>query len=887
MSGMGRGRGGSPRKARASTGSAPTNADSSSSIARSPTRGTSKRGRKSTTSVRERNPPDATSATQTAIRPPAIMGRRSLLPPPPPTNREADDVIVSAGQLPADGADESTISASGPRTDLDADPASLATPGASRHMGDDTSILWSRPRRSLSQPPPNSVIRRQLRTAAGGTPLHPPYPAASTPRRQLPTAAMSGTLGGGATETPRRGTPSSVGRAGGSAIASEVRRRRQERAYMLAERSGDVSTNVLMQLTRTPLPGASIPIGTGVGTGRASFGPASVNRSKRAAGRKSRTKGIAGWGAGCVESPFDLLSKLARAPGFYIPASEQSMLAERAQQHAMLAPPPQAMGNSTNLNASAAAAAARRSGASIASESRSVLQPGESVPGELTRDQSDMSLIDEDGSYTRRTGAIGGGDEDDEQDDTDAGLARRQQRIRAGVFLFDQNSTMVLTPNKGRASEGFSAAGDMSRPSFLSELSNFSGGRSRGDRTALFKATNDRTMDMDLTNVYDAATANGNIDDERLMSMLADITRESLFGHGRESMASQRLSVLGRLGDEDEDAALQDKSREQTQEDDEVFGDAGIAVERRSRAMSEPFVEEAQDISMVVPIFDELGPLEDMPSFDDRSQGGSADVTGDDDADADGTMLGAADEEDLTTRPQEDGYETMTESEMESDEGAASVGKVKTKSRVVLKQRIVRKKKIRISPHTGEEVPSLPASLTKAWFTSFVMPASSGSGTKSGKYKIEKTAMDAVEDASHAFFAQFAQEISAQAKASGRSSTINEQDVIAVLKDHGHVTASTSLPSLIRKHLPREIADLMTITSSSSSGSGSKKRKRSKVKDAETSNASDYIRSDTDKGKSKGHATVKGRAGSSKALGKSLSKQKPGSSTKVGKKLRK
>ena len=36
---------------------------------------------------------------------------------------------------------------------------------------------------------------------------------------------------------------------------------------------------------------------------------------------------------------------------------------------------------------------------------------------------------------------------------------------------------------------------------------------------------------------------------------------------------------------------------------------------------------------------------------------------------------------------------------------------------------------------------------------------------------------------SHAFFAQFAQEISAQAEASGRSSTINEADVIAVMKE--------------------------------------------------------------------------------------------------------
>lgn len=37
------------------------------------------------------------------------------------------------------------------------------------------------------------------------------------------------------------------------------------------------------------------------------------SRMRRAtAGRQSRIRGIAGWGGGRVESPFDLLSKLAR-----------------------------------------------------------------------------------------------------------------------------------------------------------------------------------------------------------------------------------------------------------------------------------------------------------------------------------------------------------------------------------------------------------------------------------------------------------------------------------------------------------------------------------------------------------------------------------------------
>lgn len=48
--------------------------------------------------------------------------------------------------------------------------------------------------------------------------------------------------------------------------------------------------------------------------------------------------------------------------------------------------------------------------------------------------------------------------------------------------------------------------------------------------------------------------------------------------------------------------------------------------------------------------------------------------------------------------PIDDGYDTMTESEGASDD-EADASRIKSKSRVVLKQRLVRKKKIRYVQH--------------------------------------------------------------------------------------------------------------------------------------------------------------------------------------------
>ena len=498
MSGTGRkstssSSGGSSRRGggRASTGSA----GNTSRRGRSPTKGTSG-PRKSTTSVPAAAATDVTSGSR------PVTGRRSLVQPQPPA--VANDSLVSEGSDNRTGADLTTP----PR----------GRPSAAAAPADDTQLLV-RARRSLSQPPPNSTIRRQLRAAIGGTPLHP---SASTPKRQLPTAATPGT--GGLVSTPHRGrpsgvdpTPASVGRSGGSAITSEVRRRRrQNRESMLTERSGDASFHALAALAG----GGTPALPDYARQSSLATGQASANRSRRGLiGRRSRTKGIAGWGGGRVESPFDLLSKLARAPGFYQQASEQSVLAERALQQRDESQEAAATPRSESMAGNRSTIASRRATTST------VLQPGESVPGELTRDESDMDLID-DGSFTRRTIP-----EMSAMDESDAGLALRHQRSSASGFgdpsrrdLFNQ---LQATPDKSRVS--------VSRASLIADLSGASvNAAARRQETSEMML--EKTMDMDITNVYAGEN------DDLVMSRLADVTRESLFG-GYQQEPSRRDSV--------------------------------------------------------------------------------------------------------------------------------------------------------------------------------------------------------------------------------------------------------------------------------------------------------------------------------------------------------
>lgn len=57
-------------------------------------------------------------------------------------------------------------------------------------------------------------------------------------------------------------------------------------------------------------------------------------------------------------------------------------------------------------------------------------------------------------------------------------------------------------------------------------------------------------------------------------------------------------------------------------------------------------------------------------------------------------------------------------------------------------------------------------------------------------------------------------------------SSISERDILAILKSQGQISARNSLAFLARKHLPRELSDLVTSTTAAHETSGARKQYR-------------------------------------------------------------
>lgn len=142
----------------------------------------------------------------------------------------------------------------------------------------------------------------------------------------------------------------------------------------------------------------------------------------------------------------------------------------------------------------------------------------------------------------------------------------------------------------------------------------------------------------------------------------------------------------------------------------------------------------------------------------------------------------------------------------------------------LLKRRIVKKRKSRISPITGAPLPPLPQSVLRDLFSLFLSPSSStssasllssrGGGGSGKKAKLDATVMDELDNAAHDFFADFSSNLLSQAKTrtrSGNVGTITEADVVAVLKRQGRVTQRHDASSLAHRLLPRELTDQMEL----------------------------------------------------------------------------
>ncbi|KAI8952194.1 centromere kinetochore component CENP-T-domain-containing protein [Xylaria longipes] len=107
-----------------------------------------------------------------------------------------------------------------------------------------------------------------------------------------------------------------------------------------------------------------------------------------------------------------------------------------------------------------------------------------------------------------------------------------------------------------------------------------------------------------------------------------------------------------------------------------------------------------------------------------------------------------------------------------------------------------RRKGKRISRH-GIEYPSLPPSVVKRLATTCAKTAGS-------KGKISPDTLDAIMQATDWFFEQLGDDLSAYAKHAGRK-TIDESDMVTLMRRQRQTNASTTPFSLAQRHLPREL----------------------------------------------------------------------------------
>ncbi|GAB1312255.1 CENP-T/Histone H4 histone fold domain-containing protein [Madurella fahalii] len=129
------------------------------------------------------------------------------------------------------------------------------------------------------------------------------------------------------------------------------------------------------------------------------------------------------------------------------------------------------------------------------------------------------------------------------------------------------------------------------------------------------------------------------------------------------------------------------------------------------------------------------------------------------------------------------------------------------------------KKSIKVSKH-GIEYPSLPPTVVKRLAQSFAK-------TSGAKGKITPDAMKAIMQASDWFFEQLGEDLQAYAKHAGRK-TIDESDVLTLMKRQRQVNPQTTPFALAQRHLPRELLQELRMTPPAAP------RKRRKVKaDAE------------------------------------------------------
>ncbi|KAH8601953.1 centromere kinetochore component CENP-T-domain-containing protein [Bisporella sp. PMI_857] len=116
---------------------------------------------------------------------------------------------------------------------------------------------------------------------------------------------------------------------------------------------------------------------------------------------------------------------------------------------------------------------------------------------------------------------------------------------------------------------------------------------------------------------------------------------------------------------------------------------------------------------------------------------------------------------------------------------------------VEMQDKMAKRKKIKVSKH-GIQYPSLPAGVVKKLATTYARTSGKS------KAKISKDTLDAIIQATDWFFEQVSEDLGAYSKHAGRK-TIDESDVITLMRRQRQTNATTTPFSLAQKFLPREL----------------------------------------------------------------------------------
>ncbi|SNX87941.1 uncharacterized protein MEPE_06652 [Melanopsichium pennsylvanicum] len=655
-------------------------------------------------------------------------------------------------------------------------------------------------RRSLSQPPPNEILMRQLTTASSS--LTRSHPTTSTPARR--TLANPFTSSSQAPQTP----------------ATDKRRKRNDALL------------------------------------------ASAQRSRRSASRKSLLwGGVGGWAGGREESPMDLLRRLARAPGWVAPSTPS--------EDSIAMPPPNArVARTSTASSTADEPHSRQARSSTASSTRSslgsrrdtMLVPGESVPGDLTREDQDSSNI----TNTLNDDSVSHLDSPNERSRSrlsDMGIPRRASGaglVRGGIF-----AAMADKPRTSRISSG-------SRVSFADQLSpssmRFEDMSTSRREDELERSLQNRTYDFVSASGIDLATA-------RAIRRLDDLTRQSFFSEDGQLQISDEVQISDEEAEEEQDGfGIEGRRKSHGRSTSEPLeGDAdgsvvmfdGDDMDVQQQPLSEEEEEVSDALALDAPDDDSdglarrLAATADAPStFLDLSEPRDTSITAEGD-DSRVSRVSFAEAEQVSFAP-DDAYSSDEGTEYglasaqdldeeEEEEEGDSDAENRDASRLdlldpkhltsLLKRRIVKKRKSRVSPFTGAALPPLPASIIRDVFSSFLTPTSSSScsggsllasssssstGNSAKKAKLDAPTLDELDSAVHEFFADFSRNLLSQAKTRGKggaaatmtttSTTITEADVVGVLKRQGRVTPRHDASSLAHRLLPREVTDQMELS---------------------------------------------------------------------------